>query len=139
MSSYLIDRIGALSNVEIHVDSEIVGLEGDRSTGLSGAVMRHRQSGGERTFRVRHLFLFIGADPNTSWLRSGVDVDDKGFILTGRASSVRTSVLPLETSLQNVFAIGDVRAGSTKRAAAAVGEGAAVVSQIHECLGRQPG
>jgi thioredoxin reductase (NADPH) len=87
----------------------------------------------------RHLFLFIGADPNADWLSKRVDVDGKGFVITGqhfaegRAGSNR-SPLPLETSVPGVFAIGDVRAGSTKRVAAAVGEGAAVVSQIHSVL-----
>jgi thioredoxin reductase (NADPH) len=74
------------------------------------------------------LFLFIGADPNTDWLKDCVDTDDKGFIVTGGGAR------SLETSLPGVFAIGDVRAGSTKRVAAAVGEGAAVVAQIHALL-----
>ena len=77
---------------------------------------------------MRHLFLFIGADPNAGWLQGCVETDDKGFIVTGRGA------LPLETSLPGVFAIGDVRAGSTKRVAAAVGEGAAVVAQIHSAI-----
>ncbi|MDQ0136924.1 thioredoxin reductase (NADPH) [Neorhizobium galegae] len=139
MSSYLIERIAALTNVEIHVDSEIVELEGDRATGLAGAVVRSRSSGNERRFAVRHLFLFIGADPNTAWIRSQVDVDDKGFVLTGEPVPGGRSVLPLETNIPNVFAVGDARSGSTKRVAAAVGEGAAVVSQIHECLRRSTG
>src|SRR5208282_3622329 len=74
---------------------------------------------------LRHLFLFIGADPNAGWLQGCVETDAKGFVVTGKGP------LPLETSLPGVFAIGDVRAGSTKRVAAAVGEGAAVVAQIH--------
>ncbi|MBW6424309.1 FAD-dependent oxidoreductase [Rhizobium sp. XQZ8] len=136
MSSYLIDRIAALPNVEIHVGSEIVELEGDRATGLTGAMMRDRSSGAERVFDIRHLFLFIGADPNTAWIASPVAVDDKGFVLTGRPDPGGRPVLPLETSSAGVFAIGDARSGSTKRVAAAVGEGAAVVSQIHEYLSR---
>ena len=75
-----------------------------------------------------HLFLFIGADPNAAWLQGCVDTDDKGFIVTGKAA------LALQTSRARVFAIGDVRAGSTKRVAAAVGEGAAVVAQVHVAL-----
>jgi thioredoxin reductase (NADPH) len=74
------------------------------------------------------MFMFIGADPNAGWLKGCVETDDNGFILTGG------STLPLETSVRGVFAIGDVRAGSTKRVAAAVGEGAAVVAQIHTAL-----
>ena len=71
------------------------------------------------------MFLFIGADPNTDWANDCVDTDAKGFIVTG------ADALSLETSRPGIFAIGDVRAGSTKRVAAAVGEGAAVVAQIH--------
>jgi thioredoxin reductase (NADPH) len=88
---------------------------------------------------MRHLFLFIGAEPNAAWLKGCVAVDKKGFIVTGGAcphfaDAARRSALPLETSMPGVFAIGDVRAGSTKRVAAAVGEGAAVVAQIHGVL-----
>jgi thioredoxin reductase (NADPH) len=79
---------------------------------------------------VRHLFIFIGADPNTDWLsRSGVMLDDKGFVRTDVNAGK-----PLETSLPGVFAIGDVRAGSVKRVAAAVGEGAQVVAALHAFL-----
>jgi thioredoxin reductase (NADPH) len=123
MSRYLIDRIAALPNVEIHVGSEIVGLDGARDTGLAAASFRGAD-GEVRRYPMRHLFLFIGAEPNTDWLHGCVDTDDKGFVLTGANSQ-------LETSRAGVFAIGDVRAGSTKRVAAAVGEGAAVVAQIH--------
>jgi len=136
MSRYLIDRIAALPNVEFHTRTEVVGVEGDRSRGLNAAVFRHRDSGIERRCPMRHLFLFIGADPHTSWLDGCVALDNKGFVLTGQPSSnlTRTTSL-LETSLPGVFAVGDVRAGSTKRVAAAVGEGAAVVAQIHALLG----
>jgi thioredoxin reductase (NADPH) len=83
--------------------------------------------------------LFIGADPNASWLDQCVDVDGKGFVVTGEKfadgnGTIGRLPLPLETSRPGVFAIGDVRAGSTKRVAAAVGEGAAVVAQIHSAL-----
>jgi thioredoxin reductase (NADPH) len=142
MSRYLIDRIAALPNVELHVGKEVVGLEGDRTDGLAAAVFRDRSSGTTRTCALRHLFLFIGADPNAAWLQGRAAVDDKGFILTGLAcphgtSAARRAALPLETSFPGVFAIGDVRAGSTKRVAAAVGEGAAVVAQIHTALALQ--
>ena len=128
MSRYLIDRITALPNVEIHVGSEVVALEGDSATGLSAATFRNRIDRSEHRCALRHLFLFIGADPNTDWLEGCVDLDDKGFVITGNGTQ------PLETSLPGVFAIGDVRAGSTKRVAAAVGEGAAVVAQIHALI-----
>jgi thioredoxin reductase (NADPH) len=130
MSRYLIDRIATLSNVVLHTRTEIVALEGDPVQGLAGAIFRNRLSGEAHRCASRHLFLFIGADPNTAWLDGCVDRDAKGFVLTGLARPA----LPLETSLPGVFAIGDVRAGSTKRVAAAVGEGAAVVAQIHTVL-----
>ena len=141
MSRYLIDRIQALPNVDLHVGKEIVALEGDRD-GLTAAVFRHRASGATYTCPVRHLFLFIGADPNAAWLQDRVAVDSKGFVVTGfacpnGASAAGRAALPLETSFPGVFAIGDVRAGSTKRVAAAVGEGAAVVAQIHTALALQ--
>jgi thioredoxin reductase (NADPH) len=128
MSRYLIDRIDALPNVTIRVGVEIAALEGDATSGLNAAIFRDRASGSTNRCTLRHLFLFIGADPNAGWLKGCVDTDDKGFVLTG------SSDLPLETSRPGVFAIGDVRAGSTKRVAAAVGEGAAVVAQIHAKL-----
>lgn len=128
MSQYLIDRIAALPNVQIHVGSEVVALEGDPATGLESAEFRNLADGTSRRLALHHLFLFIGADPNTDWLKDCVDTDDKGFIVTGGGAR------SLETSLPGVFAIGDVRAGSTKRVAAAVGEGAAVVAQIHALL-----
>jgi thioredoxin reductase (NADPH) len=139
MSRYLIDRIKALPNVELHTKTEIVGLEGDQATGLTGAVFRDRTTRATHTCPLRHLFLFIGADPNASWLDQCVDVDGKGFVVTGEKfadgnGTIGRPPLPLETSRPGVFAIGDVRAGSTKRVAAAVGEGAAVVAQIHSAL-----
>jgi thioredoxin reductase (NADPH) len=139
MSRYLIDRIAALPNVELHTKTEIVGLEGDQATGLTGAVFRDRTTGVTHTCHLRHLFLFIGADPNASWLDGCVAVDENGFVVTGKAfaggnGATNRSALPLETNRPGVFAIGDVRAGSTKRVAAAVGEGAAVVAQIHSAL-----
>jgi thioredoxin reductase (NADPH) len=82
---------------------------------------------------MRHLFLFIGADPNTNWLAgSGVELDAKGFVRTGQDASADHR--PLETSKRGVFAIGDVRCGSVKRVAAAVGEGAQVVAALHGFL-----
>jgi thioredoxin reductase (NADPH) len=128
MSRYLIDRIAALPNVELQVGTEVVSLSGDRLTGLRGVTFRNRADGSERYCPLRHLFLFIGAEPNAAWLAGCAETDDKGFIVTGRGA------LSLETSQSGVFAIGDVRAGSTKRVAAAVGEGAAVVAQIHSLL-----
>jgi thioredoxin reductase (NADPH) len=130
MSRYLIDRIASLANVTLHLRTEVSALEGDNVQGLIGATFRNRVSGDAHRCALRHLFLFIGADPNTAWLADCVDLDPKGFVLTGAARPAYS----LETSLPGVFAIGDVRAGSTKRVAAAVGEGAAVVAQIHSVL-----
>jgi thioredoxin reductase (NADPH) len=139
ISRYLVDRIAALPNVELHTGTEIVALEGDAVAGLTGAVFRERATGATHSCPLRHLFLFIGADPNAVWLNGCVALDDKGFVITGPNSGRgggenSRPVLPLETSRSGVFAIGDVRAGSTKRVAAAVGEGAAVVAQIHTAL-----
>jgi len=128
MSRYLIDRIAALPNVEVHLRTEITALAGNAATGLQGAVCRNRDTGDIRSFDLRHLFLFIGADPNAGWAGDCVETDERGFVITG------TGPMPLQTNQPGVFAIGDVRAGSTKRVAAAVGEGAAVVSQIHRHL-----
>jgi thioredoxin reductase (NADPH) len=136
MSRYLIDRIAALSNVELHTNTEVVALEGDEATGLTAAVFRDRTTRTTHTCALRHLFLFIGADPNTGWLNRCVALDAKGFVVTGANSTSRAGqpALLLETSRTGVFAIGDVRSGSTKRVAAAVGEGAAVVAEIHSVL-----
>ncbi|WP_342238476.1 FAD-dependent oxidoreductase [Inquilinus sp. OTU3971] len=135
MSRYLIDRIAALPNVEMHVGSEIAGLRGDRATGLTGATFRDNRTGATRECTSRHLFLFIGADPNTGWLDGCVALDGNGFVLTGERAGDGER-LPLETDCPGIFAVGDVRAGSTKRVAAAVGEGAAVIAQIHSVLAR---
>src|SRR5262249_1155086 len=116
MSRYLIDRIAALPNVELHLGSEVVALGGECASGLESATFRNLVDGATHVCPLRHLFLFIGADPNTDWLDGCVDTDGKGFILTG------TGPRPHETSQSGVFAVGDVRAGSTKRVAAAVGE-----------------
>jgi thioredoxin reductase (NADPH) len=140
MSSYLVDRIAGLSNVEVVLGAEVIGLEG-RDGMLDAIRWRQRVSGQEVRQPVRHLFLFIGADPNTDWLaESGVALDQKGFILTG--ANVATERKSLETSRRGIFAIGDVRSGSVKRVAAAVGEGAQVVATLHGVLAsavRPPG
>jgi len=129
MSRYLVERITATPNVEILTETTVTALEGQ--VGILKAIRcRSHRSGDEKTFAIRHLFIFIGADPNTEWLsRSGVMLDDKGFVRAG-ANIHR----PLETNLPGVFAIGDVRSGSVKRVAAAVGEGAQVVAELHAFL-----
>lgn len=141
MSRYLIDRIAATENIVLRTRTEIVGMTGSRETGLDTVRWRHRDSGAEETKSVRNVFLFLGADPATDWLADcGVQLDDKGFVLTGAAlrpgspSRDGHALLPLETSVHGIFAIGDVRSGSVKRVGGAIGEGAAVVAQIHGFL-----
>jgi thioredoxin reductase (NADPH) len=135
MSKYLIDRLEALPNVELHTHTELIELKGTRETGLQGVVWRDRRNGQTEAHAIRHVFLFIGADPNTDWVKEcDVAMDPKGFILTGGDLQ---RALPLETNQPGIFAIGDVRAGSVKRVAAAVGEGAAVVAQLHSYLARE--
>ncbi|MDE1180319.1 FAD-dependent oxidoreductase [Paraburkholderia sp.] len=133
MSRYLIDRIASLPNVFVHPHSEIKRLEGEDGV-LSSVVLKAPLPDGTTKLDARHLFLFTGADPNTGWLDTcGVELDSKGFVLTGSGSG-HSSTCDLATTVEGVFAIGDARAGSTKRVAAAVGEGAAVVSQIHQFI-----
>jgi thioredoxin reductase (NADPH) len=132
MSRYLIDRIRGLHNVEVLTRTEICGLEG-----ADGALRRvrwkNRDTGEETSRDIGHVFSFIGAEPNTDWLAgSGVQLNDKGFIVTGADNNHL-----LATSREGVFAVGDVRCGSVKRVAAAVGEGSTVVSAIHAWLARQ--
>ncbi|HWE44808.1 MAG TPA: FAD-dependent oxidoreductase [Caulobacteraceae bacterium] len=136
MSRYLIDRIAAQSNIELVRNTEVERLDVDGSGALCTVAWRNRKTGEVSEHPMRHLFLFIGADPSTHWL-AGCDVaiDDKGFVLTGKAARPDDKdPAALMTNLDGVFAIGDVRSGSTKRVAAAVGEGAAVVAEIHAYL-----
>ena len=136
MSRYLIDRIKAQPNIELRTHTQIERLDVDTNGALCRIAWRHTDTGetGERS--LRHLFLFIGADPATHWLTGcNVAIDAKGFVLTGKAARPSEDTPPaLMTNLDGVFAIGDVRSGSTKRVAAAVGEGAAVVAEIHAFL-----
>ncbi|QCP53025.1 cyclic nucleotide-binding domain-containing protein [Trinickia violacea] len=139
MSRYLIERITSLPNVTIDTGAAMTSLEGDERL---ERVHYRRSDGLDAHLATHHLFLFIGADPNTGWLRTcGVSLDSKGFVLTGTdvGAVAATRTLPLETSVDGVFAIGDVRSGSTKRVAAAVGEGAAVIAQIHTFLAARAG
>ncbi|MBK1869571.1 FAD-dependent oxidoreductase [Aestuariivirga sp. YIM B02566] len=132
MSSYLIERIKAQPNIEVVLRTEVTRLEGGET--LTGVSWRNRETGEEAIRPIRHLFLFVGADPHTEWLAGcGVELDQKGFIRTGIGEDCHA----LETSLPGVFAIGDVRAGSVKRVASAVGEGAQVVAAIHDFLARK--
>jgi len=132
MSRYLIDRIRSLPNVTVKTRSEVTALEGE--DGALEAIRWRAANGAEHVSALRHLFCFIGADPNAGWLAgSGVALDLNGFVLTGRDAGPGERHL-LETSRPGVFAVGDVRAGSTKRVSAAVGDGAQVVAAIHTHL-----
>ena len=133
MSHYLIERVTSLSNVTLHTRTELTALEGDAHLER----VHYRGAGGmQGSMTARHLFVFVGAEPNTNWLKTcGVSLDDKGFVLTDiDLAEARTRPLPFQTSVESVFAIGDVRSGSTKRVASAVGEGAGVVAQIHRFM-----
>src|SRR5712675_599798 len=143
MSQYLIDRIEAIDNIEVLTRTEIVALYGSREKQLERVRWRNNVTGEETEKPIRHVFLFIGADPATTWLRdSGVVLDTKSFVLTGldvpsdarRSNNGSGRPLSLETSVRGVFAAGDVRSGSVKRVGAAIGEGAVVGAELHTAL-----
>jgi thioredoxin reductase (NADPH) len=128
MSKYLIDRIAAIPGIELLTRTEVVDIAGSRDSGLESVTWRSRDSGREVSRPIRNVFLFLGADPCTEWLANcGVELDANGFVKTGATNA-------LETSVPGIFAIGDVRSGSVKRVGGAIGEGAAVVAQIHAFL-----
>ena len=131
MSRYLIDRIAAAPNIDLRLRTAVAGLSGAADHILESVDLTCRDSGDTRKVDAQYMFLFIGADPNTQWLDRRIALNSKGFVTTGSDSQ-----LPLETSSPGVFAIGDVRCGSVKRVAAGVGEGAAVVAQIHAYLAK---
>jgi len=140
MSRYLVDRIEADPRITLRRNTRIVALEGGDS--LTG--VRISSSGGEETLAATALFSFIGADPASQWLSGCAGLDDRGFVLTDRSlgrehlkgpwEALGRAPLPFETSHPGLFAVGDVRSGSTKRVAAAVGEGSAAVRSVHEYL-----
>ena len=143
MSRYLVDRVTEAENVELLANTEIRELLGEDR--LEGVVVEDNRSGARRTLGARGLFVFIGAKANTGWLHGAVELDKRGFVLTGRAldgsaleedawRGLSREPYPLETSLPGVFAAGDVRGGSIKRVASAVGEGAMAVSLVHQYL-----
>jgi thioredoxin reductase (NADPH) len=143
MSRYLVDRVAQAENVELLASTEVRELMGEDR--LDGVVVEDNRSGTRRTLGVRALFVFIGAEANTGWLEGSVELDERGFVLTGREldgsalkedSWQERSREPflLETSLPGVFAVGDVRSGSIKRCASAVGEGSMAVRLVHQYL-----
>ena len=142
MSRYLIQRIENHPAIVLRTYTEIVALEGEDH--LERVVWRDDQTGTTETHAIRHLFLMTGAAPSTHWLDGCVVVDAKGFIKTGpdlTSDDLAGANWPLaraprllETSLPGVFAVGDVRAGSMKRVASAVGEGSTAISLVHQVL-----
>jgi thioredoxin reductase (NADPH) len=134
MSRYLCERVTAQPNIEVLLETEIAELQGEGEA-LETILWRRRGTGVTTRRPIRHLFLFIGAEPNTSWLSNcDIDVDARGFVRADAFAGAQR--LPFETSRRGIFAIGDVRAGSVKRVAAAVGEGAQVVATLHKYLAR---
>jgi thioredoxin reductase (NADPH) len=143
MSSYLVNRIKHVQNVELLADTKVRELVGkDR---LDGVVVGDKRSGSRRTLGARALFVFIGAQANTGWLEAAVELDARGFVLTGRElyghaleeysrQEYPRDPFLLETSLPGVFAAGDVRSGSIKRCASAVGDGAMALRFVHQYL-----
>ena len=132
MSNYLIERITHSARITLHVQSEIVRLDGDDH--LETVACRHRDTGEVVVHPVGNVFVMIGADPNTDWLGDCVGIDAKGFVETGRACAGVPATSPYATSRPGIFAVGDVRSGSVKRVASGVGEGSAVIQAVHEYL-----
>jgi thioredoxin reductase (NADPH) len=137
MSQYLIERIDADPKIHLLTGVEVQELAGENR--LERVTLSHRANGERQTIPCSGLFCFIGARPATAWLEDGVVLDEDGFVLTDRKLPVlltagTTAPLPLETSIPGVFAAGDVRHGSMKRVAAAVGEGSSAVRSVHERL-----
>ena len=133
MSSYLSSRLEAEPAINIVYGAEVTALHGEDH--LEGVTVRDVATGATRDIASRALFVMVGAAPNTGWLSGLVDLDDKGFVKTGSAVGADS---PFATSEPGIFAVGDVRAGSVKRVASAVGEGSVVVSKVWSYLNGQP-
>jgi thioredoxin reductase (NADPH) len=132
MSDYLVRRIESSPRITLHVETEITALRGDRY--LSEVAWTDRRSGVESTHRIANIFVMIGAEPNTEWLQGCIDLDDRGFVVTGLPQEGRPASSSYATSRDGIFAVGDVRSGSVKRVASGVGEGSVVVQSIHQFL-----
>ncbi|MGH7625959.1 MAG: NAD(P)/FAD-dependent oxidoreductase, partial [Gemmatimonadaceae bacterium] len=142
MSEYLIRELASLPNVDVRLRTQVLdGMGGHRLEGLS----IEDAAGARETLDAAALFVLIGADPRTAWLPASIQRDDRGFILTSHAAApgwperaAPRAPFLYETTLAGVFAVGDVRSGSVKRVASAVGEGGVVVSSVHEYLASAP-
>jgi thioredoxin reductase (NADPH) len=138
MSSYLVQRVEETPNIEVLRNTEVRRMHGDNC--LSAVEIVNNKTGETRTLEIQAVFSFIGAVPRTDWLPKEIEIDSKGFVRTGSnlAGSTKWAAqrepFLLETSRPGVFAAGDVRAGSIKRVASAVGEGAMAVQFVHEHL-----
>jgi thioredoxin reductase (NADPH) len=135
-SDYLVTQIEDLPNVTVLLDSEVVGASDDQR--LRSISVRNRKTGTAQERAVSGLFVMIGAVPRTEWLPASIARDERGYVLTGadgpQGDGAAHPRLAFETTMPGVFALGDVRAGSVKRIAAAVGEGSAAVAQVHRYL-----
>jgi thioredoxin reductase (NADPH) len=132
MSDYLVQRIENSPTITLRPFTEVTAVEGDGY--LSHVTWTDRRSGQSERRQIGCLFVMIGAEPNTDWLRNCVPLDDKGFVLTGQAPAGPGLASPYATALPGVFAIGDVRSDSIKRVASGVGEGSVVISAVHRYL-----
>jgi len=136
MSRYLISRIDACADITLRTWTRVEALEGDSH--LEKLRWSNQQSGESEERNIRHLFLMTGANPNTDWLQGCLALDEKQFIRTGTELGdtwpLRRSPYLLESSLPGVFAVGDIRSGSIKRVASAVGEGSMAVQFVHKFL-----
>ncbi|MFL5336467.1 MAG: FAD-dependent oxidoreductase [Geminicoccaceae bacterium] len=132
MSDYLVQRIESSPGITLHVLSEITALAGDSY--LRQVTWTRRDTGASQTRAIGNLFVMIGAEPNTDWLRSCLYLDPKGFVVTGQDRAGLALASPFATTTPGVFAVGDVRSGSVKRVASSVGEGSVVVSAVHQFL-----
>jgi thioredoxin reductase (NADPH) len=132
MSDYLVQRIALSTRITVHPYSEVTRLGGDPM--LTEVGWTDRQTGQSTLKPIANLFVMIGAEPNTEWLAGCLALDQKGFVETGRDESGRALASPFATTRPGIFAVGDVRAGSVKRVASSVGEGAVVVQAIHQFL-----
>lgn len=132
MSDYLVQRIKSSPKITLHPFTEITALNGDAI--LREVTWTNRQTGASETLRVGSVFIMIGAEPNTEWLNGCLDLDDRGFVVTGHDASGRELGSPFATTAAGIFAVGDVRSGSVKRVASGVGEGSVVVQAVHRFL-----